>query len=163
VSPELPLRNEQALDGPVYLVFLSIQNNDFSVLIDATRMSDESQMLEQRYRFKSNPGPNVALQHLRLRAEDAHLETKRSYQGEASRSESSDDSAPPLHSGLRRAQHRGNLIVRSLNEGKKSERLEGPGVPRRTCSRKNSWIGSSVRMRVSESKRTQFESFNAYP
>jgi hypothetical protein len=42
------------------------------------------------------------LQILRLLAEDAHLESKRSYEGEPSRSEWSGDSATPLLSGFRR-------------------------------------------------------------
>jgi hypothetical protein len=123
------------------------------------------------------------LQILRLLAEDAHLETKRSYEGtrvgasgaklsEAERNERrlGSPSTSRVEKGATRAGLRIGVcwagfekIVRSLNECKKSARLEGClRVPRRTYSRKNSWIGSSVRMRVSQSKRTQFESFNAY-
>jgi hypothetical protein len=58
----------------------------------------------------------VSLQILRLLAEDAHLETKRSYEG------------PPLFSGLRRGQHRGTLASewdasKDLNAFKKCSKI----------------------------------------
>jgi hypothetical protein len=64
--------------------------------------------------IKSSTIQKVALQILTPLAQDAHLETKRSYEGKASRSEwseatpsgTSDDSAPPLLSGFRSGQHR---------------------------------------------------------
>jgi IS5 family transposase len=45
---------------------------------------------------------NVALQILELLAEDAHVETKRGYEGDPSRRSTRSDSVPPLLSGLRR-------------------------------------------------------------
>jgi hypothetical protein len=65
-----------------------------------------------RARYPLNTSQKVARPILRLLAEDAHLETKRSYEGKPSRSEwseTSDDSASPLLSGLRRGQHRRTL------------------------------------------------------
>jgi hypothetical protein len=69
----------------------------------------------------------VARQILTPVAEDGHLETKRSYEGEPSGT--TDDSAPPLVSGLIREQHRRTFASdgdasKVLNAFKKAVKVE---------------------------------------